>query len=366
MAREKKRVSEDTVPVDKDAETAVIGSVLMKPDCIAELNLSPQDFFYHEYRVIFNICLRMWQRGEPINEKSVYNNMPEDISAAILPAAISQVPTSAHASYFANRVRECAVRRRMRDICQEMASMAINKDVKLSDLFDNSHALLESLSWPSLMSRFIIFRNGAQITTKPPIYQYEVIRPLDGYTVRMRFTSQMLSQRQLFSKHIRERMSLEPLLPGKDGWNDFINWLVYMAQKNPGPETADPDQDVLYWLREWFKRGHEAETIDDLQTGYVVKGQWRYFQVQRVLEWMKQRVIITQPELWAILEPYEPKRDYGVRLKDGTRRLWGLKESFIYLKEGVEGEQRPLVEKGEEIEPEEEDISFLFEEEQKE
>ena len=90
---------------DKESEAFVIGSVLLDPDCIADLDLSPEDFFYYEFRVIFNICLDMFQRGEPIDEKSVYDRMPADISASILPGVIARVPTSVHASYYASRVR---------------------------------------------------------------------------------------------------------------------------------------------------------------------------------------------------------------------------------------------------------------------
>ena len=159
MAKAKK-VSEREIPYDQEAEQAVAGAVLLDPECICKIELSPDDFFFHEYRVIFKVCIDMWQRGERISEPSVGRNLPSDVPAIVLPKAIASAPASVHVEFYADRVREYSLRRRLYGISNDISDLSLDRKLTVNEIFDKTHAMLEDLSWPPLMSRFVIFRNG--------------------------------------------------------------------------------------------------------------------------------------------------------------------------------------------------------------
>lgn len=347
-----KEEAEGEYLADDEAEENVVASIILDPDCMGSLDLSPNDFHFYETSVIFGVALAMWQCGEPIDQATISYKLPAGASFGYISGLLARVPTPVHVEHYANRVKDMALRRNVMEVGGAIHALAREGGLTNSQIFDQASELLEQLRWPSLMSRFVIFRNGAEIKTNPPTYAFDVIRPKDGFTHRIRFTSAMLSSKKAFTQQIREHMSLEPLLPGKEKWGDFLNHLIYLTEKSPGPETASHDEDVMYWFYEWFKRAPVIDAADELVAGYAQRGNWRYFQVQRLLSWLKDRVNTNQSELWAILLPYGPRRDHSVRLKDTVRKLWGVKEEmFGPTDELVEDEQIAM--------PDEEDTTWL-------
>ncbi len=114
-------------PHNTDAEFAVIGSILIDADCLSELDLQPDDFHDDRARWTFEAMLKL---GEASNQITVAQELAraghlEGVGGvAFLSQVVGVVPTSIHAAYYANIVRECAYRRRLITAAGQIAAQA--------------------------------------------------------------------------------------------------------------------------------------------------------------------------------------------------------------------------------------------------
>ena len=108
-------------PHDIEAEEAVIGSLLIDPDALLKALpiLKPEDFYRERNSFCYQACLRLFQRGEAINQVTVTHdlNLQERLDviggAAYLSHIVSSVPTSLHIEHYARIVSRTATMRRL-------------------------------------------------------------------------------------------------------------------------------------------------------------------------------------------------------------------------------------------------------------
>jgi replicative DNA helicase len=154
---------ERPIPCDKEAEKAVCGSILIDGDCINELVflLKPDDFFTIESRFVYTACLEVMKRGEGINQITVarqlaYENKLSEIGGvAFLSYLVADVPTSAHAEYYARIVKNLSISRRAIALgykIQELGYSEIDPVKILSGAGEGLLELQKEVSMPSLIS----------------------------------------------------------------------------------------------------------------------------------------------------------------------------------------------------------------------
>lgn len=108
-------------PHDIQAEEAVVASILIDPEAILKVMpiLRPEDFYGAKPRTVYEACLAVFRRGEPIDQISVTNELAsrkklEDVGGAgYLAFLIASLPTSVHAEYYANTVARLALYREL-------------------------------------------------------------------------------------------------------------------------------------------------------------------------------------------------------------------------------------------------------------
>ena len=116
-------------PHDLEAELAVVGSVLLKPDVIDDLavQLDPSDFYDSENATLYHVMTEMHQAGQRIDITLLVDQLRkrgelESIGgAATIARAAQAVPHAAHAKYYARIIREKAI---LRDLEQAGYSLA--------------------------------------------------------------------------------------------------------------------------------------------------------------------------------------------------------------------------------------------------
>lgn len=125
-------------PQDMDAEQATLGSVLLEAGAAARALaiVEAADFYLEAHRLICQAMMDVNNRNEPVDLVTVAaelrrRNLLEKVGGGeYLTALISQVPTAAHVSRYANIVAEKAVLRRLIHVGSEIQAMAYeNKDV---------------------------------------------------------------------------------------------------------------------------------------------------------------------------------------------------------------------------------------------
>ena len=108
-------------PQDPHAEQCVLGGMLLSKRAIAEVLevVDAEDFYRPQHETVYRAVVDMYARNEPADQITVANYLRElgvlaKIGGAVyLSELVAAVPTAANAEYYAEIVRDCAIRRRI-------------------------------------------------------------------------------------------------------------------------------------------------------------------------------------------------------------------------------------------------------------
>ncbi|MDK2965646.1 MULTISPECIES: replicative DNA helicase [Lacrimispora] len=118
------------LPHSIEAEQSVIGSMLMDRDAIIAASeiVTAGDFYQHQYGVMFEAMLELFNENLPVDLITLQNRLkekdvpPEVSSLEFVRDIITTVPTSANVKSYAKIVRDKAVLRRLIKINEEIAN----------------------------------------------------------------------------------------------------------------------------------------------------------------------------------------------------------------------------------------------------
>lgn len=118
-------------PHDLGAEEAVLGSLLIDPEAIYGVVgwLKAEDFYREKNRWVYECCIDVNHRGEPINQIVVAHELAKKGqlesagSADFLSHLVSQTPTSVHVEYYGKLVRNLARNRRLISAANQVAAL---------------------------------------------------------------------------------------------------------------------------------------------------------------------------------------------------------------------------------------------------
>lgn len=125
------------LPHSIEAEQSVIGSMLMGREAImaASEMLTSDDFYQHQYGVIFDAMVELFNEGKPVDLVTLQNRLkekdlpPEITSMEFVRDLLNAVPTSANVRYYATIVSEKAVLRRLIRLTEEIENECyLNKE----------------------------------------------------------------------------------------------------------------------------------------------------------------------------------------------------------------------------------------------
>ena len=118
------------MPNSKEAEGAVIGSMIMNRDAIitAADILVKDDFYYSQYGILFETIVELHNEGAPVDLVTLQNrlrekNVPPEVSSLEYVKDLFETnPTSANVKHYARIVEEKAVSRRLIKTVESIAS----------------------------------------------------------------------------------------------------------------------------------------------------------------------------------------------------------------------------------------------------
>ena len=116
------------LPHSHEAEQSDNGSMLMGREAIMAASeiLTSDDFYQHQYGVIFDAMVELFNEGKPVDLVTLQNRLrekdvpPEISSMEFVRDLLNAVPTSANVRHYANIVSEKAVRRRLIKLTEEI------------------------------------------------------------------------------------------------------------------------------------------------------------------------------------------------------------------------------------------------------
>ena len=142
------------VPHSREAEEAVLGSVLINPEAYYDVAqfLRADDFYIHRHGWIWETFTRLHERRVPIDfltvsaELDQLGQLVEIGGPAYLTALINNVPTSLHAEAYGRIVEETAIRRRMLTAANEIAKLAYQQDASVDTVMDEAEKTIFGVS----------------------------------------------------------------------------------------------------------------------------------------------------------------------------------------------------------------------------
>jgi replicative DNA helicase len=146
--------SPQVVPHSREAEEAVIGSVLINPDAYYDVAqfLRADDFYIHRHRWIWEAFIRLHERRTPIDfltvteELDQLGQMSEVGGPAYITALISNVPSSLHAEAYGRIVEQTSVRRKMLEAANQIAKLAYQEEITVDSVMDEAEKAVFGVS----------------------------------------------------------------------------------------------------------------------------------------------------------------------------------------------------------------------------
>ena len=141
------------LPYNADAEQAVLGAMLIAPDCIAQVveKLSASDFYLPENRKIYETIYSMFTMSRPIDPVTVLEELQsagvydEAGGRAYLFQIMDVTPTAGNVGKYAEIVRDKAVLRRLAEISAASYEHAIAGEGETSDILEKAEQDIFSL-----------------------------------------------------------------------------------------------------------------------------------------------------------------------------------------------------------------------------
>ena len=129
-----------------DAEQAVVGSLLISPECLSVLEgaLRPEEFALEAHRAIYRAALALERAGKPVDPVTILRELAEqkaDVSRAYLMQLMEVTPTAAHVAEYAAQVREGALRRALEALGQTLCRRVEEQDPTAAILSDATQTL---------------------------------------------------------------------------------------------------------------------------------------------------------------------------------------------------------------------------------
>jgi replicative DNA helicase len=143
-----------SVPYNRDAEEALIGSILINPEAFLEVAafLDPDDFYIIRNKWIWEAFRHLTQAETPfdlitVSKELEDNGHLEDIGGrAYLMGLANQVPSSLHAESYGHIIQENAIRRRMLAAANDIAKLAYRQDQSIATVIDEAEKAIFSVS----------------------------------------------------------------------------------------------------------------------------------------------------------------------------------------------------------------------------
>lgn len=134
------------LPHSPEAEKSVIGSMLMDREAILTASeiLRSDDFYQHQYGIIFDTMTELCNEGKPVDTVTLQNRLkekglpPEISDMEYARELLNAVPTSANVRYYANIVSEKALLRRLIKASEEVEDLCYLQQDKTEVILDTA------------------------------------------------------------------------------------------------------------------------------------------------------------------------------------------------------------------------------------
>ncbi len=153
-----------TPPQDVEAEKALLGSVLLRPEAIHEVvDIITHDSFYaHKHRTIFAGMFDLFKKGEAIDLVSLSSRLKErkELESiggmAYLTSLVDTVPSSMNAKHYAEIVQKKYTMRQLIEAAHHITELGFAEDQELDELLDQAEKKVYEITSAPTNQKFIV------------------------------------------------------------------------------------------------------------------------------------------------------------------------------------------------------------------
>ena len=135
-----------TPPQDIEAEKALLGSILLRPEAIHDVVdvVSSDSFYTGKHRAIFNSMLDLYRKNDPIDLVSLSTRLKEtkalDQSGGMsyVASLVDTVPSSMNAKHYAETVQRKHLMRMLIEAAHHISELGFSEDQELEELLDQA------------------------------------------------------------------------------------------------------------------------------------------------------------------------------------------------------------------------------------
>jgi len=134
------------LPHSVEAEQSVLGAMLMDREAIMAASeiIDSEDFYQHQYGVLFEAMLELYNEGKPADLITLQDRLrekdvpPEISSLEFARDLLNAVPTSANIRYYAQIVQEKSMLRKMIKVTEEIANTCYLAKERVDDIMEDT------------------------------------------------------------------------------------------------------------------------------------------------------------------------------------------------------------------------------------
>ncbi len=160
-------LSARTPPQALDAERALLGAVMLKPDAIHEISdvVTSESFYAEKHRAIYRAFIALAAASSPIDLLSVATYLKEHSELersggnAYLAELVSSVPTSANSKYYAQIVQKKAMMRGIIDAATDVAEIGYDESRDIEEIVDAAEKRMGEATVNPSMRKFSSIRD---------------------------------------------------------------------------------------------------------------------------------------------------------------------------------------------------------------
>lgn len=142
------------LPYSREAETAVIGSIIANPESIADAAeiVTPADFYFVNNREIFSAAMDMFNENKPIDIVTLSDELQKKNKFELaggyeyIRNVVTEVSTSQNITYYSHIIREKAMLRSLIKNTSEIANLAYDASDEPEKILDRAEQLIQEVA----------------------------------------------------------------------------------------------------------------------------------------------------------------------------------------------------------------------------
>ncbi len=154
-------------PHNLEAEQAIIGSVMVKPDAINEVMdiVSAESFYSDKHKRIWETILELHQKGEPLDVLSLSNRLKEKSlldqlgGTTYLGELLDRVPSASNIKNYCEIVQKKYMMRRLIETSDFISGLGYDESGELEEILDEAEKKLFSVTNYSGTSKFVALKD---------------------------------------------------------------------------------------------------------------------------------------------------------------------------------------------------------------